>query len=70
MLEALAASGLRSLRYAKEIGGIKTIVTNDYSKSAVECMKTNIVQNNVSHLITPSLSDARYVVYSFIFISF
>lgn len=31
ILEALAASGLRSIRYAKEIRGIKEIIANDLS---------------------------------------
>lgn len=32
ILEALAASGLRSIRYAKEVGGIREIIANDLSK--------------------------------------
>ena len=59
ILEALGASGLRSLRYAKEVGGIKQIFTNDYSKAAVDCMKDNIEKNNATHLITPSHAEAR-----------
>lgn len=31
ILEALAASGLRSVRYACEVPGIQEIVTNDFS---------------------------------------
>ena len=35
-LEALAATGLRSVRYLKEIPGIKKLVTNDWDPKAVE----------------------------------
>ena len=58
ILEALAASGLRSIRYAKEVGGIKSITTNDISKTAVSSIARNIVLNDVQHLITPSEGDA------------
>ena len=72
ILEALAASGLRSIRFAQEVGGINEIVANDLSERAVECIKENIRRNNVEHLIVPSLNDARYCyiifkVYSLIF---
>lgn len=58
MLEALSASGLRSIRYAKEVGGLKNILANDLSSSAVESIKTNSQMNEVSHLITPNEGDA------------
>lgn len=58
ILEALSATGLRSIRYAKEVPGIKQIVANDISKKAFEDIKTNIHDNNVEDLITPSLEDA------------
>ena len=58
ILEGLAASGLRSIRYAQEVGGVKEIVANDYSSKAVECMRHNISHNEVSHLVTPSHNDA------------
>jgi hypothetical protein len=36
LLQALAASGLRSIRFAREIPGLKSILANDWSKQAVE----------------------------------
>lgn len=45
VLEALAASGLRSIRYAKEIDTIRSIVANDISASAVEAMRRNVELN-------------------------
>lgn len=61
MLEALAASGLRSIRFAKEVPGIHSVVANDNSSKAVEFITQNIKLNGVEHLVTPSLSDARLV---------
>lgn len=61
VLEALSASGLRSIRYAKEVGGIKNIVANDLSSSAVESITQNSQRNQVSHLITPKEGDASLV---------
>lgn len=58
ILEALSASGLRSIRYAKEIPGIKKIIANDLSKKAVESIKANIESNSVEHMVETSHSDA------------
>lgn len=58
ILEALAASGLRSIRYAHEVGGVMEIVANDFSKQAVECMERNITHNKVEDIVTSSYSDA------------
>ena len=58
ILEALSATGLRSIRYAKEIAGVKEIIANDLSKQAVEAIKENIKHNHVEHLIEPSHADA------------
>lgn len=63
ILEALAASGLRSIRYAKEVGGIREIIANDLSKKAVECMERNIKYNNVGHLIKATEGDASLLLY-------
>lgn len=63
ILEGLAASGLRSIRYAREVGGVKEVVANDISYQALECMRRNIEHNKVEHLVTPSLNDASMVMY-------
>jgi tRNA (guanine26-N2/guanine27-N2)-dimethyltransferase len=47
VLEALAATGLRSVRYLKEIPNIKTLVTNDWDPKAVELIKQNMDFNDV-----------------------
>ena len=50
ILEALAASGLRSMRYANEVTqgvGIEEIVMNDLESSAVENMRRNLSFNGL-----------------------
>ncbi|XP_055595180.1 tRNA (guanine(26)-N(2))-dimethyltransferase [Uranotaenia lowii] len=64
ILEALAATGLRSVRYANEIPGVKEIVANDYSKSAVESIEENVQHNKLEHLITPSFNNAMTLMYT------
>lgn len=58
ILEALSATGLRSIRYAKEIAGVNEIVANDLSKAAVKSIEENVKFNGVEDLITPSHNDA------------
>ncbi|XP_066449801.1 tRNA (guanine(26)-N(2))-dimethyltransferase isoform X2 [Eleutherodactylus coqui] len=64
VLEGLAASGLRSVRFACEVPGLQSIVANDFSASAVELIKRNIRFNGVEHLVTASYSDARMLMYN------
>lgn len=45
VLEALSATGLRSIRYAREIPLLKQVVANDLSASAVVAMKRNVALN-------------------------
>lgn len=67
ILDALSASGLRSIRYAKELGPagsvIKQIVANDLSEAAVKLIEENIKLNNVGDLVTSSQSDAAQLIY-------
>lgn len=59
MLEGLAASGLRSIRFALEIPGLRSVVANDASARAVELMHRNVALNGVTHLVQPNQADAR-----------
>lgn len=61
ILEALSATGLRSIRYAKEIEAIKTIVANDLLEDAVEAITTNVKYNEVDQIVKPNQGDAAYV---------
>lgn len=60
----MSATGLRSIRYAKEVPGIKTIVANDLSIKAVESIRENVKNNNVDHLVVPNFADAKILMYS------
>merc|ERR1719391_74643 len=63
ILEALAASGLRSVRFAREIAGLKSVTANDLSTQAVESIKRNAEHNQVEDIIIPSEGDASMVMY-------
>ncbi|TPX38214.1 hypothetical protein SmJEL517_g00413 [Synchytrium microbalum] len=64
ILEALAATGLRSLRYAKEIPGVGLITTNDMEAAAVEAIKSNRNLNGLTEQqLTVSKADANQVMY-------
>lgn len=58
ILEALSATGLRSIRYALEVPGLTKIVANDISAKAVESIKANIEFNGVGHIVETSHEDA------------
>lgn len=47
VLDALAASGLRSIRYFKEVPGVKKVIVNDLEEAAVEQAHRNVAYNNV-----------------------
>ncbi|XP_054923702.2 tRNA (guanine(26)-N(2))-dimethyltransferase isoform X2 [Dermacentor andersoni] len=63
ILEALAASGLRSIRYALEISGVGKILANDYSTQAVESMRANIEHNKVGHIVVPNRDEAALLMH-------
>ncbi|XP_077490410.1 tRNA methyltransferase 1 [Amblyomma americanum] len=63
ILEALAASGLRSIRYALEIEDVERIVANDYSVQAVASMRANIDHNKVGHIVVPNRGEAALLMH-------
>lgn len=58
ILEALSASGLRSIRYAKEVPGVKNVIANDLSQKAVATIEINAKNNGVDDIVKTSCSDA------------
>lgn len=64
ILEGLAATGLRAIRYALELPGVSQIVANDFDAGAVASMKQNVEFNGAqaAEKITPSHADARLVM--------
>ncbi|KAG8177922.1 hypothetical protein JTE90_015357 [Oedothorax gibbosus] len=63
VLEALAASGLRSIRFAKEIPDVGSIVANDRDTQAYLSMQRNIKHNNVEHIVEATNEDASLLLY-------
>ncbi|CAA7399353.1 unnamed protein product [Spirodela intermedia] len=61
VLEALAASGLRSLRYAREVEGIGKIVALDIDKASIEACRKNIQFNGslATSKVEAHQADAR-----------
>lgn len=59
VLEGLAASGLRSVRFALEVPGLKSVTANDFSTKAAALIARNAMYNKVSHLLQASCRDAR-----------
>ncbi|KPI41357.1 tRNA (guanine(26)-N(2))-dimethyltransferase, mitochondrial [Cyphellophora attinorum] len=64
ILDALSATGLRALRYAKEIPFVTNVIANDVSKDAVAAIELNIDHNDVKGKVHSNLGDARAYMYS------
>ncbi|XP_040001474.1 tRNA (guanine(26)-N(2))-dimethyltransferase isoform X2 [Xiphias gladius] len=63
VLEGLAASGLRSVRFALEVPGLQSVTANDFSAKAAALIARNAQYNGVSHLLQPSCRDASMLMY-------
>ena len=59
MLEALAATGVRSIRYALEIPTLSRVVANDFTTEAYNSMCRNIAHNKVEGKVVPTCREAR-----------
>lgn len=62
VLEALSATGLRAIRYAKEIPNISYVVANDLSATAVKQIQHN-AEHNGTDKVRANQGDARAVMY-------
>ena len=65
VLDALSATGLRALRYAKEIPHVTSVTANDLSSSATASIKLNIRHNELTdrvHAITGNALAHMYRV--------
>ena len=66
ILEALSATGLRSIRYWLEIPDVQSIVINDLDAKAVQSIRTNLAYNNLtSPQLIPTQSDAKLLMYMY-----
>ncbi|KAI3660194.1 hypothetical protein MP638_004468 [Amoeboaphelidium occidentale] len=68
ILEALSATGLRSIRYGKELADVvHNITANDISKVAVDAIAKNVTLNGLStDFVRPSNNDACALMYQHI----
>ncbi|KAL8761597.1 MAG: hypothetical protein Q9184_002306 [Pyrenodesmia sp. 2 TL-2023] len=62
ILDALSATGLRALRYAKEISHVTSVTANDLSPSATASIKLNVAYNEVTAKVFPTTGDAKAVM--------
>lgn len=64
ILEALSATGLRSVRYFKEVPRVASVVANDMDPAAVDTIRTNVRHNGLdtASQIVPNLGDAIEVL--------
>ncbi|KNE56673.1 N2,N2-dimethylguanosine tRNA methyltransferase [Allomyces macrogynus ATCC 38327] len=64
ILEAFGASGLRSIRYAKEIAHVGQVVCNDVDANAVQIMERNAVRNGLDATrFLANRGDAKQFMY-------
>ncbi len=64
VLDALAASGLRSIRYFKEVPGVKEVIVNDLEEAAVEQAHRNVAHNQVDpRRVKPQQGNANLLMY-------
>jgi tRNA (guanine26-N2/guanine27-N2)-dimethyltransferase len=64
ILEALSATGLRAIRYAKEVPRVEHVLANDLDPGAVQTIARNVAHNtgDVSRRVIPSCGDAISVM--------
>lgn len=67
--DALAASGIRGLRYAKEVSGVKNVVLNDKNPLAVKLIRKNIKENKLGKKCLASKEDANLLLRKNVFVA-
>jgi len=60
--DALAGSGCRGLRYAKEVNGLKSVLLNDFNPVSARLIKKNIALNKLGRLCKASRCDANVLL--------
>ena len=63
--DALSATGIRGLRYAKEVENVEFVALNDINRLAYDLMKINIERNGLEKLVTAFHSDANILLACF-----
>jgi tRNA (guanine26-N2/guanine27-N2)-dimethyltransferase len=60
--EPLAGCGIRGIRFAVEVEGVRRVIVNDISTEAVKLAKFNIKLNNVLERVTVANDDANLLL--------
>lgn len=63
--EPLASGGIRGVRFAREVQGIKKVVMNDINRKATDVAEQNIKINSVSKKVSVKNRDANYILSSY-----
>jgi tRNA (guanine26-N2/guanine27-N2)-dimethyltransferase len=63
ILDALSATGLRALRYAKEIPEVTSVVANDLSEPATASIKLNVLHNELGEKVHATTGNALTHMY-------
>jgi len=67
ILDALSASGVRGLRYAKEISGTEKVLLNDNNPVAAKLIKKNIALNKLQKKCSAAKGDANVAMHQKVF---
>jgi tRNA (guanine26-N2/guanine27-N2)-dimethyltransferase len=67
--DALSGTGIRGLRYAKEVSGIKKVILNDKNPLAVRLIKKNIKENKLGKKCFASKEDANLLLRKNVYIT-
>lgn len=63
ILEALSASGIRAIRYGKEIPNVRKVIANDMSAKAVDTIRQNVEFNEAQDKVIPNQADANKMMH-------
>jgi tRNA (guanine26-N2/guanine27-N2)-dimethyltransferase len=63
--EPLAGCGIRGIRYAKEVKGVKNVVMGDINEKAVQLAKCNVQKSRLSHKIHVKHENAGFLLSSY-----
>ncbi|MEM0007772.1 MAG: tRNA (guanine(10)-N(2))-dimethyltransferase [Candidatus Bathyarchaeia archaeon] len=60
--EPLAGCGIRGIRFAKEVDGVKKVVVNDINEKAYQLAKYNVKMNRLEKIVTVKNEDANLLL--------
>jgi len=63
--EPLTSCGVRGIRFAAEVKGVKNVLVNDINKKAFQLAKYNVKMNGLGECVTVKNEDANYLLSCF-----